>query len=203
MEEKLAGIILAGGKSSRFGKPKAFAQREGLPFYQYSINALTPHTDELLIVTSPELQQRFQADSELQVAIDVELYRGEGPLAGIYTGMGAMKAEWYLTLPIDVPFVGKDIFSPLVRQIHPGIQAVVPVTEKKEQPLFAVWHHSVKGIIAEQLNNRKRSVHQLLERLDIREVKMEVDKPFVNINRQEDYEQHIHGDHINQWEGDR
>ena len=54
--DKVTGIILAGGKSSRFGSNKALAVLHGKALISYSLEALQPLCDQMIISTSdPDL----------------------------------------------------------------------------------------------------------------------------------------------------
>lgn len=58
----MKAMILAGGHSERFGKPKAFAEIEGQPFYKKIINTLTSTNmfNEVIISTNEQLAPLFE-----------------------------------------------------------------------------------------------------------------------------------------------
>jgi molybdenum cofactor guanylyltransferase len=188
MANAFAGIVLAGGESRRFGSPKAFAKREGVSFYQYSIDILTPFTSSIVLVTRPELQHMFYREEDVGVKVinDQDIYRGQGPLAGIYSAMDEVFADWYFVLPTDVPFIEKWVLEQLVQYTDSAVQAIVPIVCGKEQPLIAIYHKSVKNMIADQLSKGKRSLRNILEQIDVKYEKINNEKPFRNINRPED-----------------
>src|SRR5690625_3603911 len=95
--ERVNGILLAGGLSRRYGMPKAFAEINGEKFYEISYRILDHVCDDVTIVTRPELVEQFPRD--LHVIIDDAFYRGCGPLAGIYSAMNVHKADRYVVLP--------------------------------------------------------------------------------------------------------
>ena len=101
------GIVLAGGLSRRFGSPKAFARIENEYFYERAIDALEPHCDEVVIVTRPELLDRY-APSE-KVITDLPEFAGLGPLAGILSAMESVEADRYVVLPCDMPYVNAEV----------------------------------------------------------------------------------------------
>ncbi|OZM56621.1 hypothetical protein CIB95_10370 [Lottiidibacillus patelloidae] len=188
MENVIAGIVLAGGESRRYGSPKAFAKREGISFYRYSIEVLTPFTSSIVLVTRPELQNMFyrEEDDGIKVINDQAIYQGQGPLAGIYSAMDEVVADWYLVLPIDVPFLEKWVVEQLMQYTASSAQAIVPIVCGREQPLIALYHKSVKNKIADQLSKGQRSLRYLLEQIDVKYERINNENPFRNINRPED-----------------
>lgn len=189
MTGKLQGVILAGGMSRRFGTPKAFAEKDGIPFYQHSIAALNPFVTSVLIVTNPKLQHLFQQEDEgITVVNDLDNYRGQGPLAGIYTAMETSSSEWYMVIPVDVPFMETWVIEALVHSIDTNVDAIIPVVSGKMQPLISIFRHSLKEVIKSQLDNGERAVDQLLKKCKVSYVPMDSEKAFININHQSDYQ---------------
>ncbi|UJL46714.1 molybdenum cofactor guanylyltransferase [Virgibacillus sp. NKC19-16] len=189
MTGKLKGVILAGGMSRRFGSPKAFAEKDGVPFYQHSIASLKPFVTSTLIVTNPKLQPLFkQEDESIPVVNDLDSYLGQGPLAGIYTAMETSRSEWYIVIPIDVPFMETRVIEELVRAIDSDVDAIIPVVSGKMQPLISIFHHSLKDKIKNQLDNGERAVDLLLKRRNVNYIQLDREKAFININHQSDYQ---------------
>ncbi|WP_153733247.1 molybdenum cofactor guanylyltransferase [Sporosarcina obsidiansis] len=160
--KKTVGILLAGGQSRRFGSPKAFAKYQGQEFYHYSLDALRPFCDEIIIVTRPEFLGRFPAD--LRVMTDLEGFAGLGPLAGILTGMEAVAADRYIVLPCDMPFIQANVIERLL-DAHCGDVSAVTL-EGKRHPLVAVWQATVKPTIRQALNEGNRRVMHVQARHD-------------------------------------
>ncbi|HLS60768.1 MAG TPA: molybdenum cofactor guanylyltransferase [Virgibacillus sp.] len=192
MARNIVGIILAGGQSSRFGSPKAFVKKDNIPFYQYSWQAIKPFVSSTLIITNPLLEALFAKDNvPIKMVNDHNLYQGQGPLAGIYTAMDVLIAEWYMIVPVDVPFVEQWIFEWLITFIAEDVVAIIPVVNGKNEPLLSLYHYSLKKEIKKQLDKGERSMHQLLADKKVIYVPIEEEKPFTNINRQEDYQRFI------------
>ncbi len=83
----MKAIILAGGHSVRFGKPKAFAEVNGVQFFHSRVIKTLESTNmfnEIIISTNAQLATQFQYPN---VVIDDENHNDKGPLAGIYTIM--------------------------------------------------------------------------------------------------------------------
>ncbi|MDE5052550.1 molybdenum cofactor guanylyltransferase [Niallia taxi] len=181
------GIILAGGQSRRFGSQKAFASREGKYFYQYSIDALHPFTSSNYLVAHPEIKSSFQSLKDIIVIEDADVFKGYGPLAGIYSVMAIQNAEWFVVLPIDSPFITTKTIEKLLSHIQDGYDAVVPVINKKQQPLIAVYNKRIQKKIYQALSQKELSMQRFLQQINVKFVEDFDKQHFININFQEDY----------------
>ncbi|HEX5563504.1 MAG TPA: molybdenum cofactor guanylyltransferase [Sporosarcina sp.] len=167
---KTAGIVLAGGLSRRFGSPKAFAAWGDRYFYELSLDALTPYCEESIIVTRPELVERFSEG--LNVTTDIEPFMGQGPIAGILSGMEKLRAERYIVLPCDMPFMTADVVGRLLDSHSSGVTAVV--LDGKLHPLVSVWDAAVLPDLRESLENGKRRVMDVQEKHGVRWIEGEL-----------------------------
>lgn len=189
MNETIAGVLLAGGESRRFGSPKAFARKDGQAFYRYSLEVLAPFSDTMLIVTNPNLFSRFNEENlSLKIVNDAYPYQGQGPLAGIYTAMKEQKADWYIILPVDVPCIKKSVVERLLTFAKGDTEAVIPIVSGRMHPLIGIYHASLRPKIASLLDEDKRPVRSLLDECQVEYVEMQDEQPFININHQTDYE---------------
>ena len=167
---KTAGILLAGGLSSRFGSPKAFAEWEGRPFYEVSLAAMTPFCDECIVVTRPELVGRFPGG--VHVTTDIAQFAGQGPIAGILSGMVELQADRYIVLPCDMPFMTRDVVGQLLECHCSGVTAVV--LDGKYHPLVSVWDADVASDLHESLEKGKRRVMDVQEKHGVKWIDGEV-----------------------------
>ncbi|CAN7258365.1 molybdenum cofactor guanylyltransferase [Rossellomorea sp. LjRoot5] len=190
----LAGVIVAGGQSRRFGSDKAFSLYKGKPFFQHSLQAVSSFADEVIIVTSRALFSRFDALPNVKVVEDVEEFKGCGPLAGIYTAMSEYQAEWYAVLPVDVPLVTSSLVNRLISKVDERYDAIVPVIGGKLQPLLALYRESVREKIYDQLVSEDYKMGNILKGLSVlylTEEEVGERKAFHNINTKQDYDTHI------------
>jgi molybdenum cofactor guanylyltransferase len=188
MGREIVGIVLAGGQSRRFGSPKAFAERDGIPFYTYSIDAMNTYTESIVLVTNEKLVNSFGKEHQsFELITDSEEYAGLGPLAGIYTAMEKVEAEWYLIAPIDVPFIKKEIYSYLLSLRNNNLDAIVPISGGRMQPLISIFRGTMREKIKEQLNKRELSMKQLFDKSKVSYAKMDEELHFTNINHVEEY----------------
>ncbi len=136
-----SAIILAGGSSTRFKEDKAVLELDGRPLLNHAVDAVKGLVDEVLVVTCSKERSDAYANmvsSNVKFAVDVR--KSEGPLVGALTGFEVAKGEYSLLLPVDSPFVSKEVVS-LLFELCVGKAAVVPRWTSMEcEPLHSVYH---------------------------------------------------------------
>lgn len=184
---KMAGIVLAGGKSSRFGEPKALAIWQGKTFIEHSIEALKEVVTDIVVISYPDITNELSHMLNVPVVEDIELYKGNGPLAGLLTGMEFASADWYIVAPCDTPNVSKEWAMELIERADETYEAIVPLVEGRKQPLLALYHYKVKEKIERLLKEEKRSMQGLLSQCNVQYVTLEEANVFVNVNTKEEF----------------
>ncbi|MCA0986038.1 molybdenum cofactor guanylyltransferase [Guptibacillus algicola] len=187
---RICGVLLAGGASRRFGSDKAFIDYEGVPFYSKILNELELHVNESIVVTKPELINRFQILKKVEVITDEQNLSGNGPLAGMLTAMNTKKAANYVVVACDMPLVTAELFSKLLDEAerYPNADAIIPVANGRIQPLCAVYRYACKEMIDQKLQLGSKRVMDVLEQLNTRYVAFnESSHLFSNVNTKEDY----------------
>lgn len=181
-----------GGQSRRFQADKAFAVYCDKTFYQQSIRLLEPFANTIYVVKRPDQSITINHD-KITIASDIERFRGEGPLAGIYTVMSRASTDWFMVLPVDTPLISASILFRLTQYLHKKTDAVIPIVNGNIQPLIGLYHSDVKGYIEQQLINKDRSMHQLLAKLTVHYVEFPAEDAhfFANINTEEEYHYYI------------
>ena len=102
----LTGVLLVGGASTRFGKPKAYARVGGETLAERAWRVLGEACDERLAVgKSGELALPFEiVDDGLEL---------RAPLAGIVAGLRAASNAVCVFIPVDAPLVTPAILRAL------------------------------------------------------------------------------------------
>ena len=88
----IAGLLLAAGRSTRFGADKLCAKLDGKAVIRWSVAALAP-LDVLYVVIPPGADAVTQALSRLDVRFVVNLGRDEGMASSIRAGVSALPDE--------------------------------------------------------------------------------------------------------------
>jgi molybdopterin-guanine dinucleotide biosynthesis protein A len=132
-----AGIILAGGRSERFGADKASAAFRGRPLLQVACDALGAVCSSLVVVAAPgQSLPALSISRPLDVVPDGVPFAG--PLNGLAAGLRATTAELALVAAVDLPLVRPALLEFLL-SLSPGHDAVVPHVGGRLQPLLAVY----------------------------------------------------------------
>jgi molybdenum cofactor guanylyltransferase len=192
----MIGILLSGGMSRRFGKPKAFAMYKDRFFYEWVKAALEPNTNEVVIVSHPDLTEQFERNGETRIIEDLDLFQGKGPMAGIYTVMKRYEGEWYVVTPCDTPKMSPSIIERMRHFIKEDVDAVIPVINGRFQPLIAIYHKRVEPLLEELLIDGDYRVRSLVERCRVQwvtEQELQIGgEEFENINDQTAFQSLVH-----------
>ena len=89
----IAGLVLAAGLSRRMGKPKLLLPLDGKALVRWSVEALAPHVDVVVVVTPPDDRLLRAALEGLDVRFVVNPRPEAGQAASIAVGVGALPPE--------------------------------------------------------------------------------------------------------------
>lgn len=185
----IAGIVLAGGQSSRYGKPKMFELYNGKPFYQYSIDALKENNlAPIVISTNGMLAPYFDA---ARVTLSIEKKYHQGPLFALHHVMKRFPdPDWFFVLSSDIPFVTSDFVKHMIAFTkNSDYKAVVPVQQEKIHPLLALYHRDCLEPADHLLKQNGQSMAALLNKVLYNTISFNKEEPsFININSPSDFE---------------
>jgi len=184
---KIAGVVLAGGQSSRYGQPKMFELFNGLPLYKQSLIALQKNQlQPLIIATNASLQSKFV---EEDVQWNIEKQPHQGPLFALHNIMTNFpEVEWFFVIASDMPFINAEFVQSMLTCIDDRYEAIVPKQASRIQPLAALYRRSALPKAHQLVQQNKRSMKVLLEQLQVCYVPFEEDRStFININSQQDW----------------
>jgi len=189
MSAIVAGLILAGGKSRRFGGDKALAPLDGRSLLERAAEALRPWASHVAVSASKETAVGATAHRlGLPVLSDREGL-ARGPLAGILAGLEwstILNAKWLISLPCDVALLPADTFSRLLEVVAKANGAYA-VTARGPHSLCAVWSVESKDVLEAILATGVHPpVRDILKLLGAAPVYFEQSGIFLNINTKRD-----------------
>lgn len=117
----IAGVVLAGGQSRRFGTDKAEALYRGRPLIDWAFDALTPHTGLLLVSGRTHPIHRTVIDRPRP---------GLGPLGGLAGALQTareMNCSHLLSVPCDTPELPDGLLAALCTHPKGSYVANCPV----------------------------------------------------------------------------
>ncbi len=133
--KRVTGLVLAGGKSRRFGSDKATAPFLGTTLLERAVAALEPLVSEVIIVGRTEIPASLA--SSRCVPDDCP---GHGPLGGLYTGLLAMHGDMGITVACDMPLINTALFAHMLAAMETH-DVVIPLLDTPEQ-LHAIYRRT-------------------------------------------------------------
>jgi molybdenum cofactor guanylyltransferase len=118
------GVVLAGGRSKRFGSDKLVALYRGEPLIHRPVRAFARLGAEVVVVCAPGGGELPLPDEvSLRVVRDAVL--DEGPLAGVIAGLAQVHTPTALIAAGDMPELQVPVLRTMLRTLNePGVQAV-------------------------------------------------------------------------------
>jgi molybdopterin-guanine dinucleotide biosynthesis protein A len=186
----IAGLVLAGGRSSRMGGgDKCRIDLDGQTLIERVIARLMPQVDQLAIAAGDKTTQGFANLPRLRDGVP----GSAGPLAGLLAGLewAAMKdCAYVLSMPCDVPFLPADLASRLL-EAAAGQDAAVAASGGQTHYVVGLWPVGLAPALREQVMKhelRSAGAWAASMRTGIAVWPSDTFDPFHNINRPEDVE---------------
>ncbi len=148
----VAGVLLAGGKSSRFGAEKAAATFRGAPMFDAALRVLTD-LPLLAVSAKPGSFAEHRALSLSATVLHDEPGMPSGPLTGIAAALAWAERNglaFVASVPCDAPLLPDALFKHLAAGIG-GARAAYAVTTAGPHPLCALWRCDVAPILRARL----------------------------------------------------
>ena len=189
---KILGVVLAGGKSQRFGEDKSQVKLHGKILIDYILSEIIDQFEEILIVTNNEIKFKFSK----KISITKDLIEGIGPLGGILTAMKWIKKnnknyKWISTFPSDTPFFTKNDLQIFYKKIDIQKSKLFFIKNKKTRHnIFGLWSMDLMEKLDNDLKQGERKVEVWADTAGVEIINIEYEKkdPFFNINTKEDLE---------------
>ncbi len=185
-ETRLAGVILAGGRSRRMGGGfKALAPLGGKPLLRHVIERLQPQVQSLVLSVEKHVAE-FDAFGLPQVEDPAPGSRG--PLGGLLSALGNMEADchWMLLVPCDAPFLPLELAQRLLNCALDKDQWGCTVRyDAQVQPTFSLWNRRLlprleKAVLEEGMAGFKQFLR--VSPLAVLDWEQADFSPFFNIN---------------------
>ena len=159
----VTGFILAGGKSTRMGRDKAFIEFEGQTLLERALSVARSVTSKVRIVGAREKFAPFAPVVE-------DIFHDCGPLAGIHAALRASQTELNFMLAVDMPFVSATFLQYLIGEARTAAEAtvIVPLCEGRRQPLCAVYRPRFSDMAEQALLSGRNRIDSLFDAIETR-----------------------------------
>ena len=193
IENNILGIILAGGKSSRFGEDKSIAKLGDKTLLDHTINKIENEFTEILVISNnKEFNFKNNKIHVVEDCIEGQL----GPLVGILTAMkwvikNKKNYRWIASFPCDTPFFDIKLISELKIKVKETSKKLIFLnSNKKRHNIFGLWSMDLIEILEKDIKNNFRKVELWADKIGYENININEEKfdKFLNINTKKDLE---------------
>ena len=189
---KILSVVLAGGKSKRFGEDKSQVKLEGKILIDYILSEIIDEFNETLIVANQNIN--FIQSSKISLIKDFK--EGQGPLGGVLSAMkwikeNKKKYSWISTFPVDTPFFTKKVLKSFYKNIKIDEGKLFFIRSKETRHnIFGLWSVDLMDQLESDLLKGDRKVELWANSMGVKTINIEYQNidPFFNINTKEDLE---------------
>lgn len=200
-----AGIVLAGGRSSRMGSPKAELEWHGSTLLRHTTDVLARAVDGPVLVVAARGQRLPALPPGVRVVTDPEP-GGRGPVVGLATGLRAaaeLGADAAFGCATDLPFLHPAYVRRVLAALAGGgaqVDVALPHVGGYRQPLAAGYRTALVTVLTAMAEAGELRLRELFTRcrvLELDEAALLADpelaaadpelESVVNVNSPEDY----------------
>jgi molybdenum cofactor guanylyltransferase len=166
--EDLAGIVLAGGRSSRMGSPKAALEWHGSTLLRRVTGIVGRAVGGPVVVVRAPGQELPPLAADVEVAEDAR--EGRGPLEGLAAGLAALegRARAAYVSSTDAPLVHPAFVRAVAAALDESADVALPVVHGHPQPLAAAYRVTLRPLVDELLAADRLRPALLFERCRVR-----------------------------------
>ncbi len=181
-----AGIVLAGGRSSRMGTPKAWLDWHGTSLLRRTCGLVARGTGGPVVVVRAPGQELPPLPDGVRVVDDAR--EGQGPLQGLLAGLEATAGDVAFVASTDMPFLHPRFVAAVCAAARDA-DAAVPHIGGFRQPLAAAYRTALAPLVAELVEQGRMKPAFLFERCETRWLEALPHPESVrNLNERADYE---------------
>ena len=186
----ILGVVLAGGKSQRFGEDKCQVKLGDKLLIDYILSEIIDEFKEVLLISNNKI--KYINSNKISLVEDTKM--GLGPLGGILTAMKWIKEnnrsyKWISTFPSDTPFFKKKILNNFLEEIknYEGKLFFINSNDTRHN-IFGLWSIDLLERLEKDLDNGERKVEMWANKIGVKSINMKFENkdPFFNINTKED-----------------
>ena len=186
----ILGVVLAGGKSQRFGEDKSQVKLGDKLLIDYILSEIIDEFNEVLVVSNNLI--KFKESEKISLIKDFR--KDLGPLGGVLTAMKWVKDnnkdyKWISTFPVDTPFFKNQILKDFLKKINIDEGKLFFIkSNNTRHNIFGLWSIDLMDKLEEDLDKGERKVEVGANSIGVKNINMKFENKdtFFNINTKED-----------------
>ena len=193
-DNNILGVVLAGGKSKRFGQDKNQVKLGNFTLLEHVLFKIINEYKEVLVVSNHNLT----LDKLDKINLIQDCIKDQGPLAGVLSAMRWVKKtnkqyKWIATFPSDTPFFDESIISKYNEAIKKNDSLLYFIKSNgKRHNIFGLWSIDLMETLENDLiKNNLRKVEDWANKIGVKTINIKNYKfnIFININTKKDLEE--------------
>ena len=183
---RINGLVLAGGKSVRMGKPKDLLQWHGKEQRYFAADLLAPFCDEVFISCRQDQLDNFDPDYNALT----DTFLNMGPFGGILSALRAQRDKAWLVVACDLPLLDPKSLEFLVQSRNPEKIATTYESpfDGLPEPLITIWEPKSYPLLLNFLGIGNTCPRKVLINSDTLILKPDNPDALMNVNTPEDAE---------------
>ena len=187
-ENNILGVVLAGGKSKRFGQDKSQVKLGDKTLLEHTLSKLHPKFNKIVIVAGKNINNNY--------AIINDCIEGQlGPLVGVLSAMKWIEKNnysysWVATFPCDTPFFNISIIEEFkkISKLNDNLLYFIKSKERRHN-IFGLWSLKlIETLEKDIIKNNFRKVEEWANKIGVQTIDAPNDHvdQFFNINTKND-----------------
>jgi molybdopterin-guanine dinucleotide biosynthesis protein A len=160
--EEVTGVVLAGGRSSRYGENKALVKLNDVPLIERVLHVMGHIFHRVVMITNKPDEYAY-----LQVPMFQDIIQGLGPLGGIYTGLKVIPDQAGFFVACDMPFLNPHLIRHMVA-IRNDFDVVVPKMSGKIEALHGLYAKTCISSIEKLIQSQTYQIFRFFSAVSVR-----------------------------------
>ncbi len=189
----ILSVVLAGGRSQRFGQDKSQVKLQNILLIDYILKEIVDEFEETLIIANQPIN--FMKSKKISLIKDYK--DGLGPLGGVLTAMKWIKEndkkyKWVSTFPSDTPFFSKKELKYFFENVRINESKLFFIKSKETRHnIFGLWSLDLMDQLEKDIQKGVRKVENWANTIGVSTIDIGYKNtdPFFNINTKKDFEE--------------
>src|ERR1700682_4554056 len=176
-------LVLAGGMSSRMGRPKAWLEVGDTKLLDWMGERFAPVFSAVVV----SFAEPGQLKEHVPYRLVFDRKATAGPLAGLEAGLTAARHEITFAVAVDMPYVTLEVAEMAVAAARSS-DAAIPLIGDRPEPVCAAYRRSALPVLTSALEAGELKLSDVVARLDVTWLGGLDPELFRSLNTPEEYE---------------